>query len=236
MDAHVSELMDEMTLDEYVAARGGLAEASAHITHMIERSGIAPAGRVLEFAAGNCKSAAIFSRYHAVTEVIVNDFSRPLLTEIAPRVISYLDGDLAKFTFLVGDMHELDQLDRKVDLVIGYFAIHHLTLPEHFLHRLRAILAPGGRILCLREPALAAFTIPTRQVRGFIAAQHECRRLGEAEYVYRVQDYRFMAEPDYAFRLVYANTFERRVPALGWPVAQRLWFRPFEIAYVLGPR
>ena len=97
--------------------------------------------------------------------MLANDFSEPVLRELAPRVISYLGGRLDKFTFLVGNMHELHMLALRVDLVVCYYAVHHLFLPEHFFRQLRKILTPNDfGSLAEVEAGLLAFQDHYQQI------------------------------------------------------------------------
>jgi SAM-dependent methyltransferase len=232
MNDRVAKILDSYTLASYASARGGLAEAEEWILRVLARSGPILRGRVLEFGAGNAKLSAIISRSSEVDEVVVNDFSEPLLTEIAPRVVCALRGRLDKIRFLVGDMHALHKLDERFDVIVCYLAVHHLYLPEHFFFKISDLLPAGGKVLCLREPAIPQFG-PFRQVRRAIESAREHRRQGESENIYTVGQYARMAEPTFAFRLVHMNMFERRFRWMRDRGPAEIWVKPFEIGYLL---
>jgi SAM-dependent methyltransferase len=232
MDERVAAILDGYTVEAYRTARGGLAEAERWIAETLSRSGVALRGRVLEFGAGNAKLSAIVSRLPEVDEAVANDFSAPLLTEIAPRVVSLLGGRLDKLTFLLGDMHSLPTLDERFDAIVCYLAVHHLYLPEHFFSRIAGLLVDGGSIVCVREPALPRIQA-FRAVRGSVEHARGLRREGESEHTYTVRQYRELAEPAFSFRLAHVSAFERRLRLLRDRLPPLVWPRPFEIAYVL---
>jgi SAM-dependent methyltransferase len=232
IDERVRGILDAYTVDQYLAARSGMAEFESWMKTVLEVVKIT--GRVLEFGAGTSKVGAVLSRDPAVASVVANDFSEPLLVEIAPRVISLLNGDLSKFEFLVGDMNQLGALNDKFDAIVCCYAVHHLAIPEHFFRTLKPLLNEGGKIVCFREPVIPRFG-PFEAVRNQVE-QARLRRLeGENEHVFTVRDYRRMAEADYIFEPLYLNTFERRFPPLRFRIAPNAWPRQFEIAYALTP-
>jgi SAM-dependent methyltransferase len=232
MNEVVAAVLDGMSLEAYLSARDGLASAEGWIHAVLDHSGLELRGRVLEFGAGNAKLAAILSRLPAVDEVVANDFSEPLLREVAPRVACALGGELGKIRYLVGDMHALPELDQRFDAIVCYLAVHHLLLPESFFRRIAGLLEPGGTILCVREPAIPRFG-PFRRVRAAVENAREHRREGESEHIYTVDEYRRLAEPTFSFRLAYASMFERRLTWLRDWLPPNVWTRPFEIGYVL---
>jgi ubiquinone/menaquinone biosynthesis C-methylase UbiE len=236
MNETVMRILDSMTVDEYFAARGGIDAFANYVDHVIRRTSLEPSGRVLEFGAGTAKVSAVLSRFPEVTEVVANDFSEPLLTEIAPRVINRLNGDLDKFTFLVGDMNGIPELDDRFDLIVCYYAIHHLVLPEHFLNRIAQVLAPEGRIVCFREPAMPRIELPTRSLRAARAALRRKRLDGENENLYTVAEYDRMTPDSLAFGLVAVHDGARFRPEALQQLATAVTRRPFDIAYVLNRR
>jgi SAM-dependent methyltransferase len=227
MDAFCTRILDGYTLGQYVNAKRGIAASANGIADLIARSGIELSGRILEFGAGTCKLSAVLSRKPNVTAIDCMDFSELLLREIAPRVISWLGGDLAKFRFLVGDMNRIDDVVDRYDWIVCYGAVHHLTVPEHFFVRLRERLLPGGRVMCLDEPAFPEIALPFPAIRRYRDTIHAARVLGENEHAYKLSEYRRFAGPGYVFQDMATTLGERRM---------RVFARgPFQTNFILTP-
>lgn len=227
MDEFCARILDGYSLEKYVNAKRGLAASAAGIDELIARAGIKPAGRILEFGAGTCKLSAILSRRPDVTAIDCLDFSEVLLREIAPRVISWLNGELSKFRFLVGDMSRIDDVSDRYDWVVCYGAVHHLTVPEHFFVRLRERLLPGGRVLCLDEPAFPEVTLPFPAIRRYREAIYSARVAGENEHAYKLSEYRRLAGPGYAFQDLALTFGEKR--------SRIFATNPFQANFMLTP-
>ncbi|MBI3506500.1 MAG: class I SAM-dependent methyltransferase [Proteobacteria bacterium] len=210
MDAACARILEGYTLRGYLAAKRGIAAVAADIERRIARTGLKIAGRVLEFGAGTCKLSAVLSRSPDVASIDCMDFSEVLLREIAPRVISWLDGDLSKFRFLVGDMNRIDDVPDRYDWIVCFGAVHHLTVPEHFFVRLRERLAPGGRVLCMDEPAYPEIALPFPAIRRYRANVHSARVVGENEHAYRMSEYRRLVGPGFEFHDLPTEPGERR--------------------------
>jgi SAM-dependent methyltransferase len=211
MDALCARILDGYTLRQYLHAKRGVATSAAGIESLLARSGVKPAGRILEFGAGTCKLSAVLSRSPDVASIDCMDFSEVLLREIAPRVVCWLGGELAKFRFLVGDMNCIDDVQDRYDWIVCFGAVHHLTVPEHFFARLRDRLLPGGRVLCLDEPAFPEITLPFPGIRRYREAIHSARVVGENEHAYKISGYRRFAGPNYVFRDLALTPGERRI-------------------------
>ncbi len=227
MDAFCARILDGYTLGRYLNAKRGIAATAAGIETLLARAGVKPTGRILEFGAGTCKLSAVLSRSPDVVSVDCMDFSEVLLREIAPRVISWLGGDLAKFRFLVGDMNRIDEVQDRYDWIVCFGAVHHLTVPEHFFVRLRERLLPGGQVLCLDEPAFPEITLPFEAIRRYRTAIHTARVAGENEHAYKLSEYRRFAGPGYAFRDLALTPGERRIRTFSTG--------PFQTNFVLTP-
>lgn len=211
MDAFCARILDGYTLGQYLTAKRGIAASAAGIESLLARTGIRPSGRVLEFGAGTSKLSAVLSRSPDVVSIDCMDFSEVLLCEIAPRVISWLGGDLTKFRFLVGDMNRIDDVQDRYDWIVCYGAVHHLTVPEHFFARLRERLLPGGQVLCLDEPALPEILLPFPGIRRYRESIHSARVAGENEHAYKLSEYRRFAGPGFVFRDLAITPGERRI-------------------------
>jgi SAM-dependent methyltransferase len=233
MDARVAEILDSMTVDEYFAARGGIAAQVAYIEEVVSRVDLSGARRIVEFGAGTAKVSGVLTRLPGVEEVWANDFSEPLLTELAPRVVSRIGGDLGKLTLLVGDMNRVPDLGERFDAVVCYYAVHHLAIPEHFFARLAPLLPPGGKVVCFREPAVASHASRFPGVRRAYAGMRAKRREGENENLYTVGEYSEHGEPDFAFRLLGVYTGTRFLSPVAARVAAQVAHVAYDIAYVL---
>lgn len=227
MDTACARILDGYSLGRYVASKRGIAASAADIENRIIRSRIRISGRVLEFGAGTCKLSGVLSRSAEVEKIDCMDFSEILLREIAPRVISWIGGDLSKFSFLVGDMNRIDDVSDRYDWIVCYGAVHHLTVAEHFFVRLRKRLVPGGRVLCLDEPAFPEIELPFPAIRRYRQTIHSARVLGENEHAYRVSEYRRLVGPGFVFHDLAATPGERliRIFSTG----------PFQANFLLTP-
>tara|TARA_Y100000389_G_C17341292_1_gene453467 strand:- start:161 stop:949 length:789 start_codon:yes stop_codon:yes gene_type:complete len=147
--------------------------------------------KILEFGSGNCKMSAIISKLYNVKSIDCLDLSETLSTEIAPRVINYLGGNLKDFKFIIGDMNKIDQLSNIYDVVICYSVVHHLQLPEYFFQKqLDKITDDKSIILCLEEAAIPIFTIPFSKVYDYRNEMYNYRCNGENENVYNIPKYK----------------------------------------------
>lgn len=227
MDAFCARILDGYTLGKYVNAKRGIAASAAGIAETIARSGIKITGRVLEFGAGTSKLSGVLSRSPEVALIDCMDFSEILLREIAPRVISWIGGDLSKIRFLVGDMNRIDDVPDRYDWIVCYGAVHHLTVPEHFFVRLRERLAPGGRVLCLDEPAYPELTLPFAGIRRYRNDIHLARVAGENEHAYKLSEYRRFAGSGYTFHDLALTPGERRLRVFAT--------KPFQANFMLTP-
>jgi len=227
MDSLVDEILESYSTDDYFGA--GFTEAMGAIERVHRSAGETIGGHVVEFAAGICKLGGFLTRLDTVDKVTCIDFSDRLLTEIAPRVISHIDGDLSKVTFLVADMNRLPELDLgRIDWLVGYYAVHHLAEPRQFFARMHDRV---GAVFTYREPVVPIVPIPTGSMRGFLRAQARKRREGEYERNYSLLGYR-RAAAGYSFRTVsvYGHTRLRET------ISSVVWPRQWDVAYVLRPR
>ena len=152
METKVNDLLGDISVDQYM---NGLYPAVKRIKKVIDKNKISFEDlSVLEFGAGICKTSAVISKCYNIKEIVCVDIAENLLTEVAPRVTSLIGGDLNKTEFLVGDMNEVVNLERKFDAIVCYGAVHHLHLPEYFFKNIQNILNKDGFILILDEPTL----------------------------------------------------------------------------------
>ena len=233
MDDRVDEVLDGFTTDEYFSVRYNEAITAIETVH--RNAGETIGGHVVEFAAGTSKLGGFLSKLDTVEKVTCIDFSDGLLTEIAPRVVSHLGGDLGKITFLVADMNRLPELDLgPIDWLVGYYAVHHLAEPRDFFAGMRDRV---GGILAYREPALPIVPIPTSTMRAFLGANRRKRSEGEYEQNFSLLRYRRVAA-GYSFRQVPVYGPGDRSPKarLREAVKNVAWPHQYDVAYVLKPR
>ncbi|MGB0681881.1 MAG: class I SAM-dependent methyltransferase [Magnetovibrionaceae bacterium] len=206
MDQAVERILDTVTLREYAFERGGLESTRKIINSVIQRSGLDFSGKILEFGAGNAKMTAHLSTLDSVNEIHVMDISKPLIMDIAPRVISYLGGDLSKVTFIRGDMNQPDTFQGPYDCIVSYGVLHHVAIPEYFLDRLSEKLAPGGWLLNAHEP-----TVPEKafgsDISRAIDKVRKNRRMGINENIFSPSTYRRFFPEQYDVKLLYQNRF-----------------------------
>jgi ubiquinone/menaquinone biosynthesis C-methylase UbiE len=158
-------------------------------------------GRVLEIGAGACWLSAELSRIPAVTEVYAIDFSRVLLEQVAPGILAELDARSEKITRVVCDFNDMPFPDGWFDFVTCDAALHHATDPVWLLREIHRLLAPGGRLVAIREPVLSTVKwLARRQTRRFGAEE---RSYGVTERIYAVEEWRRMfAEAGFQHRFV----------------------------------
>jgi hypothetical protein len=233
MDDRVGEVLDGFSVEEYFGER--FTEAMGAIERVHRNAGETLSGHVVEFAAGTCKLGGFLSKLDTVERVTCIDFSDGLLTEIAPRVVSHIGGDMSKITFLVADMNRLPEFDLgPIDWLVGYYAVHHLAEPRQFFASMRGKVAGG--ILAYREPALPMVPIPTSSMRAFLRAQAQKRSEGEYERNFSLFSYR-RAAAGYSFRTVPVYRpvdTSARTRALEL-VSTVVWPYQLDVAYVLKP-
>ena len=124
MEEKCKEILNEYSLDDYFKDYNLVLKK---IEDLIKLSQIDFNNKnILEFGAGNCKMSATISKLYKVKSIDCLDLSETLLTEIAPRVITYTGGNLENFNFIIGDMNKIDLLKKKYDIIICYSAVHHL--------------------------------------------------------------------------------------------------------------
>jgi SAM-dependent methyltransferase len=145
------------------------------IIPFLEKENIVFSGKILELGAGSCWCAAELSKTYSVRQVYALDFSRILLTEVAPYVMKYLNADITKITRVRGDFYDLSYFgEGYFDFVIFDAALHHAAFPQKTLREACRALKKGGRIICIREPVLPPWT-PFKEFWRKIFGTHEKR-------------------------------------------------------------
>ena len=189
MEKKCKKILDECSLDEYFKDHNSILKK---IEDYIKLSQIDFNNKnILEFGSGSCKMSAVISKLYKVKSIDCLDLSETLLTEIAPRVITYIGGNLKDFNFIIGDMNKIDLLKNKYDVIICYSAVHHLQLPEYFFHKqLDKITNKDSKVLCLEEAAIPILTFPFSKVYDYQNKQYNFRCNGENENVYNIKKYK----------------------------------------------
>lgn len=161
------------------------------IIPLLEKEGISFKGKILELGCGSCWCASQLSKLAAVQKIYALDFSRVLLTKVAPRVIKYLNADITKITRVRGDFFDLSYFDEGYfDFVIYDATLHHAQIPQKTLREARRILRKEGRIVCIREPVLPNWT-PFREILRKIFGAYE-KRYGVIENAHTLDEWKFI--------------------------------------------
>lgn len=129
------------------------------IIPFLEKEKIIFSGKILELGAGSCWCAAELSKLRALQQIYALDFSRILLTKVAPHIMKYLNADMTKITRVKGDFYDLSYFDEGYfDFVIYDATLHHAAFPQKTLREACRILKKDGCIICIREPVLPRWT------------------------------------------------------------------------------
>ncbi len=121
----------------------------------LQRTGVEPAGTVVELGAGSCWTSAVLARWPAVERVIAVEFSRRRLVDLAPFALAYLDAPAEKVERLLADFYDHGLDNGIAQLVVMDAAFHHAADPGRLCRVAYDLLAPGGHFLLHREPTLS---------------------------------------------------------------------------------
>jgi len=187
-----------------------------YLDHALARTGIAPAGVVVELGAGSCWLSAALSCFGAVERVVAVEFSERRLVSFAPVTIAMLAAPAHKLERRIADFYAHGLEPGCADLVVLDAAFHHAAAPERLADVLFELTKPGGTVLLLREPTLTLLA-KTRD-HGIEAAY------GDFEREYRGREYvNFLSRAGFRARSVGVRWFHtsgiRRVlyrPPLTW--------------------
>lgn len=189
MEKFCKKILKESTFDDYFKDEKKIYD---NIEQYIKLSKIDFTDKkILEFGSGICKMSALISKHYKVKSIDCMDLSETLLTELAPRVISYIGGDLKVFNFIIGDMNKIDSIKEKYDVIICYSVVHHLNLPEYFFHeQLDKITYKNAKVLCLEEAAIPLISFPFSNVSSYKKKMYDLKCTGVNENVYTVFKYK----------------------------------------------
>jgi SAM-dependent methyltransferase len=190
-------------------------------------------GDILELGAGNCKTSAFISKLPEVTSLTCVEFSQTMLFEVAPRVILHFGGRLDKFRFIAGDMNRSENFnDRKYDAIVFQSALHHVFLPFFQVEKWYEMLKPGGAVICINEPGLADFYLPTTDNRNWINGQIAHQRLGNNENYYRASDFQAFFTKFGKFDFAFLDTSLKFSRRLLEKIKRLVWHKRISLSFV----
>ena len=187
-----------------------------YLDFALARTGIEPAGSVVELGAGSCWLSAALSCFPAVERVVAVEFSERRLVSFAPVSLALLEAPAEKVERRVADFYRHGLEPRSADLVVLDAAFHHASEPRRLADVVFDLTRPGGSALLLREPTLTLLT--RSRTHGIEAAhgdfEHEYRR---AEYVDFLEEAGFKAR-SVGVRWFHASGLRRALyrPPLTW--------------------
>ena len=171
-----------------------------YLEFALARTGIEPAGVVVELGAGSCWLSSALSCFPAVERVVAVEFSERRLVSFAPVSLAVLDAPAEKVERRVADFYRHGLEPGSADLVVLDAAFHHASDPRRLADVVFQLTKPGGSALLLREPTL---TLLSRSRDHGIEAAH-----GDFEHEYRRQQYvEFLAAAGFRARSVGVRWF-----------------------------
>lgn len=220
MEKNVDNILNTFSVNDYISARTGMEYAVNLIERVIKKSKLSFDNlSILEFGAGTCKLSAVISKLFNIKEIVCVDHAEKLLTEIAPRVISLIGGDLSKFEFKVGDMNDVPKMNRKFNVIICYGAVHHLYLPEFFFSQINNILFKDSKILILDEPTIPNIAIlPGSRASKYLTQHYAKRYKGENENIYNIKQYHKIFGDKFNTKLIHTTKYSQLNPYIPWNV------------------
>ena len=187
-----------------------------YLDYALARTGIEPAGVVVELGAGSCWLSAAISCLPPVERVVAVEFSERRLVSFAPVSLAMLDAPAHKLERRIADFYRHGLEPGSADLVVLDAAFHHASDPRRLAEVVFELTKPGCSALLLREPTL---TVLTRSRDHGIEAAH-----GDFEHEYsRGQYVDFLAGAGFVagsvgVRWFHASGFRRALyrPPLTW--------------------
>jgi len=159
------------------------------IISFIEKRGIKFSGTVLVLGAGSCWLPSELSKLSMIRKIYALDFSKTLLTKVAPAIMRYLKADASKIVRVRGDFYDLSYFKEDYfDFVIYDAALHHADFPEITLREASRVLKLDGGIICINEPVAPSLN----PFKDFWKRKLGCRerRLGITENIYTLDEWR----------------------------------------------
>lgn len=185
---------------------------------ILEKVGNYLKGDILELGAGNCTTSAIISKKDDVNSLTCVEISKTMISEIAPRVVSHDGGNIEKFRFIAGDMHDISLFnDKKYDAIVLFRALHHVLLPYNQIEKWYNLLKENGVIICLQEPALPNICLPTKSIKDWTNKQIYSQRIGNNENYWKEKYYKELFTKFNLFSFEYIeNSIKERVKRVCW--------------------
>lgn len=192
-----------------------------HIIPFLERRGIRFYGMILVLGAGSCWLPSMLSKLSTTRRIIALDFSKTLLTIVAPAIMKYLKADVSKIVRVRGDFYDLSYFkENSFDFVIYDAALHHADFPMITLREASRVLKSSGKILCINEPVAPSLS----PFKEFWKRKLGCceRKWGVTENVFTLDEWRSIFNKcDLTFRAIKLE-LKVRSKLAGLPVINRL--------------
>jgi len=191
---------------------------------ILKKKGIEFRGRILEIGAGSCWFSSVLSKFPEVKEVYALDFSKHILTKVAPAMMDYLNADSKKIVRVRGSFYNLIRLGKKFDFVVADETLHHADYPIKLLNGIGNVLKQDGRIVFIREPIASRMPI-LGSVNKRISGSRE-RKYGVTENIYTLNEwYEIFQKANFdvtcyflrltsKYRLARASWFSRNIPSV----------------------
>lgn len=114
------------------------------LSDLITKASPTPQDRVIDLGAGT--GFVTLALAPAVQEIIAVDISGPMLEALGARARTL---GLSNIRTEQADLAFVDQPPGSLDLIVSSYALHHLTdeRKDALVHRMRAWLRPGGRVV-----------------------------------------------------------------------------------------
>jgi SAM-dependent methyltransferase len=141
--------------------------------------GLSPGDGVLDVACGPGNFSRQFARVVGDTGLVVGiDASKPMLQRAVRDSVGF---GVDNLVFVRGNAVDLPFLNRTFDGVCCFAALHLFSDPEKALDRMRAVLAPGGRIALFTT--CRARSAPLRTFESVVGSRTGMRMFEQDEIV-----------------------------------------------------
>ncbi|KAL1525945.1 hypothetical protein AB1Y20_020771 [Prymnesium parvum] len=129
-----------------------LDEQSSGILELRKEMVARARGRVLEVGAGTGRNLAFYT--NSVSELVVSDYSEPMLQVAASKVAKLRElpgAQLPQVTLAVADAGKIPLPDNLFDTVVDTFGLCSFEKPDEALREMSRCCKPGGTILLLEH-------------------------------------------------------------------------------------